>query len=331
MNRLIFTLTILINLFFVSCKGQTLQTANNKDIDNYKSEILSEDEMKQTSDNAVHLIQEENYQGVKHLFARDIANSISDQQIIQLVDQINLLFKSEGVPAGNENIIPALNVSVQNGDTLFLNNIVYNFNPITNGGKTFSRVLTFSFLKKFGTKQLAGLNLNINPISSGNAQPTITKLEKLNFNVNDITRFRIYYDEGNNRRTKYKNEIGYFAVEGDAATLNKTRIRPFIETIFGELSKLKNLKAEPFNTTLNRGNAKFIQAEFGFKDKPYSIFIYLPIENGGAYSGNIIIMQREYANLGYEFTLNKTDYPKITSEFPKIASLNLDDFYLDKP
>jgi len=69
MNRLIFTLTIFINLFLVSCKGQTQQTANNMDIDNYKSEILSEDEMRQTTDKAVQLIQEKNYKGLKHLFA----------------------------------------------------------------------------------------------------------------------------------------------------------------------------------------------------------------------------------------------------------------------
>ena len=42
-------------------------------------------------------------------------------------------------------------------------------------------------------------------------------------------------------------------------------------------------------------------------------------------------MQREYANLGYEFNLNQKDYSKITSEFPKIAEIQLDNYYVDKP
>ena len=42
-------------------------------------------------------------------------------------------------------------------------------------------------------------------------------------------------------------------------------------------------------------------------------------------------MQRQYVNLGYKFTLNQKDYPKITSELPKIVELNLDKYYADKP
>lgn len=316
---------------FYSCEGQTKENTKNQDkndISNYKTEILSEEEMRFTTDKAVLLIQNKNYTEFKHLIVEDIAKNISEQQIIQIVDQINEIFKTEGIPTGNENILPALNATLNGNDTIFINNILYNFKPINNSQK----VLTFSFLKQYGTDKIAGVNLNTNPLSSANAKPTIKQIEKFDFNVSDISNFRIYYDEGVDRKRKFKNEIGYFAIQGDLNTLRESGILPIIETIFSELKKSNFKSVKTFNSTLNRGeSAKYIQAEFGFKNLPYSIFIYLPIKNGGQYENKIIVMQREYVNLGYEFTLNQNDYLKIKSEFPKIAEMNLENFYLDKP
>jgi hypothetical protein len=217
-------------------------------------------------------------------------------------------------------------------DTIFVNNIIYNFKPVSDGTNTSQKILTFSFLKRYGTQKLVGINLKTNPLSAGNAKPTIKPLEAFNFSVADITKFRIYYDEGAKKKTKFKNETGYFAIEGDATTLEKSGIKVIVQSIFSELAKSKPVKPEPFNATLNRTDSvKFIQAEFGFKDKPYTLFIYLPLENGGQYSNKIIVRQREYVNLGYEFALSQIDYPKITSQFPKIAELPLVTYYSDRP
>lgn len=322
---------LILCLTFYSCEGQTKESPKNQDkneISNYQNEILPEDEMRVTTEKAVTLIQNNKYAEFKELIVDDIAKNISEQQIIQIVDQINEIFKTEGVPTGNDNILPSLNATLNGNDTIFVNNIMYNFKPVNNAQK----VLTFSFLKKYGTDKIVGVNLNTNPLSSANAKPNIKQIEKFNFNVSDISNFRIYYDEGADRKTKFKNEIGYFAVQGDLNTLKESGILPVVETLFSELKKSKFKSVNTFNSTLNRGeSAKYIQAEFGFKNLPYSIFIYLPIKNGGQYENEVIVMQREYVNLGYEFTLSQNDYPKIKSEFPKIAEMKLENFYLDKP
>ncbi len=324
--------TFIVGLNLSYCNGQTQSATDKKRIDNYKSEILPESEMRVTTDKAVKLIQSKNYNELKNLFADDISKNISDLQIIQLVDQISSLFQSEGVPEGNENILPALSASVNGKDTVFVNNIMYNFKPISDGTSLSQKVLTFSFLKKYGTQKLVGINAKADPLSAGNSKPTIKPLEVFNFSVSDISRFRIYYDEGADRHTKFKNETGYFAIEGDASSLEESGIKTIIQSIFSDLAKSKFEKVGSFNSTLNRGDkAKFIQAEFELKDKPYTLSLYLPIENGGQYSNKIIVMQRQYANLGYEFVLNQKDYPRITSDFPKIAMLKLDNYYLDKP
>lgn len=325
----------LLILSFISCDGQTNKNPKNQDkknISNYQNEILSEDEMRVTTDKAISLIQNKNYYEFKQLIVEDISKNISEQQIIQIVDQINQVLKSEGVPTGNDNILPSLKATLSGKDTIFVNNIIYNFKPISNVGNFSQKVLTFSFLKKYGTNKIVGVSLNTNPLSSANVKPNITQMQIFDFNVSDITNFRIYYDEGEDRKTQYKNEIGYFAIQGDINTLQESGILPKIEIIFSELKKSKYKSVATFNSTLNRGeNAKYIQAEFGFKNLPYSLFIYLPIKNGGKYADEIIVMQREYANLGYAFTLNQEFYPKIKSELPKIAEMKLEKFYLDKP
>lgn len=322
---------LFLSFVFYSCDGQIKEIPkhqNKNDISNYQNEILAEDEMRVTTDKAVSLIQNKDYTKFKKLIVDDIAKNISEQQIIQIVDQINGIFRTEGIPIGNENILPSLNATLNGNDTIFVNNIMYNFKPINNNQK----VLTFSFLKKYGTNKIVGVNLNTNPLTSVNAKPKINQIEKFNFNVSDISNFRIYYDEGVDRKTKFKNEIGYFAIQGDLNILRESGILPIIETIFSELKKSKFESVKTFNSTLNRGdNANYIQGEFVFKNSPYSIFIYLPIKNGAEYENKIIVMQREYVNLGYEFTLNQNDYLKIKSEFPRIATMKLEDFYLDKP
>lgn len=322
---------LILSLTFYSCEGQTKEnkkSQNKNDVSNYQNEILSEDEMRVTADKAISLIQNKKYTEFKQLIVDDIAKNIPEQQIIQIVDQINGVLKIEGIPKGNDNILPSLNATLNGNDTIFVNNIMYNFKPVKNSQK----VLTFSFLKKYGTDKIVGVNLNTNPLSSANAKPNIKQIEKFDFNVSDISNFRIYYDEGIDRKTKFKNEVGYFAIQGDLNTLKESGVLPIVETLFSELKKSKFESARTFNSTLNRGeNAKYIQAEFGFKNLPYSIFIYLPIKNGEQYDNKIIVMQREYVNLGYEFSLNQNDYPKIKSEFPKIAEMKLENFYLDKP
>jgi len=295
-----------------------------KNIENYKSEILSEDEMLITAGKAIKLIQDNRPLDLKNLFSADIRKNITDPQIKQLTEQLNSFFKTEPIPTDKRDILPSLQASVNNNDTIFINNINYNFKS--------SQTLIFSFLKKYGTKELSGIRLQDKPLSSKNYRPNIKQIENFNFNVDDVTHFRIYYDEGKNKRTKFKNEIGYFAIQGDAEKFEKTKIKPIIKNIFSDLTKSKYESVDVFNDPLQRGeNPKFIQIEFALKDKPYLIFIYLPLIQDQKYSGKIVLMEKEYQNLGYQFILNQNDYLNIVKEFPKILDLKLDDFYEEKP
>lgn len=321
MKHLNLLLLSIFSLLSIVCNGQDGRSIT---LNNYRSEILSENEMIETTKKAIVLIQNNSYKGFKDIFALDISQNIPDEQIKNIVDKINMLFKMEGIPTDYEDIIPSLKLTINGNDSIFINQITYNYKS--------SKILTFSFLKKYGTQKIAGVFLNQKPSTPTNVKPTITKIENFNFNVNDITRFRIYYSEGKNKKTKYKNVTGVFAIQGDAEKLTQTGLKPIINKIFDDLKKSKFEKVEVVNTTLQRGdNPKFIQILFDLKDKPYSILIYLPLKDEGLYTGKIVLMQGEYSNLGYLFTLNKEDYSIVVKEFPKIINMKLNDFYDENP
>lgn len=295
-----------------------------QNIEDYKSEILAEQEMLITTSKAIQLIEENKSKDLKNLFADDIKNGITDSQIQQLTNQLNKLFKAEGIPTDKRDILPSLQATVKEKDTIFINNINYNFKS--------SKCLIFSFLKRYGTNKLAGIYLKEKNLTTGNYRPNIKQLESFNFNINDIKNFRIYYDEGKSKKTKFKNEVGYFAIQGNLEKLEKSGIKPVIEAIFSDLLKSKYQSVDVFNNTLERGeNPSFIQIEFSFKSQPYLISLYLPLQKDQKYSGKIVLMQKEYQNLGYQFILNQNDYSDIVKEFPKILNLKLDNFYEDKP
>ncbi|HCA05802.1 hypothetical protein [Chryseobacterium sp.] len=292
--------------------------------DNFKSEILSEDEMLITTGKALQLIQENKPADFKNLFAPDIRKTITDSQIVQLTEQLNSLFKNEKIPTDKRDILPSLQVTGNNKDTLFVNNINYNFKS--------SKTLIFSFLKKYGTKELAGVHLKNKPLNTGNHRPNLKQIEDFKFNVDDITWFRIYYDEGPNKITKFKNETGYFAIQGDSEKLEKSGIKPILKNIFSDLAQSKYESVDIFNDSLKRGeDPKFIQIEFSLKGEPYLISLYFPLLDHQNYSGKIVLMEKEYQNLGYQFILNQSDYLNMVKEFPKILDLKLDNFYEDKP
>lgn len=329
MKKITIYLLLINSLVFLSCNGQNGKNlSKNLNDYNYEESVLSEDEMIATSEKAIELIKNNQLKEFRELFAEEISKDISDDQLSQLITHLNLLFQKEGVPSGEDNVVPAIQASINRTDTLFINKIMYNYEPTET--EPYSKILSFSFLKKHGTKKLAGINLGTD--GQKGQRPTIEKLDKFLFNIDDVKQFRIYYDEGKQRKTKFKNEIGFFAIEGDLNTLNESGIRPIIVSIFEDLEKSKFEKVEAFNTSLDRGmNPSFIQIEIMLKDKPYLVFLYLPIKDDGTYSDQIIFMQKEYANLGYKYVLKQSDYKTITNEFPKIGKMNLEEFYHDNP
>jgi len=287
----------------------------------YSDKILEETDLRIATDKAISYIKTNNTDSLIASFPKSISNSISKSKISQLVKKINGLITKEGIPK-EDNIQPALRAVPRGKDTLFVNQIYYKFN---------SKVLIFSFLKEFGPNKIAGMNLMDDPFSGKGVEPDFNASDKFEFDLEKLSNFRIYYKELK-PLTKFNKNIGIFAVEGNRDVFKDSGLSEKFELIINELSKSKFEKKEIFNQLLDRGDeVEFIQAELGFENKNYGIFLYLPLEGGKISMDNIIFQQRQYANMGYQYTLLKEDYPKVVKYLTEIIEMDLKNYYLINP
>lgn len=306
-------------LIFVSCKSQEA------------SKIFNADEFTKTSLAALGFIKANDYSSFKSLFADDIRKNIKEEQLQAVFKFINDLVTKEGTPSG-ENIQSRLTKKFNGKDTLYINVIAFVFKSSDDKANPYKKEITFSFLEKYGAGKLAGINITTDPLNASGLQIKITKLDSFILKSSDIKLYRVYYNEGENKKTQFGNTKGIFALEGDKSKLVTSQIDVLFENIFRELRKAKVDKIEEFKTALNRGNnTQYIQSEFMFDNLPYGIFIYLPIITDSNYKGKIIVRQMQAANLGYQYYINIAGNEKLIAYLKNIISTNWTTYYVENP
>ena len=314
-----FILLTYLFLTFVSCKSQK---TNN---------ILNSTELTKTSLTAINFIKANDYSGLKNLFAEDIRKNIKEEQLQSIGKFINDLVAKEGIPSG-ENIQPRLTKKINGIDTLYINVIAFVYKSGEDKKNPYKKEITFSFLEKYGTGKIAGINITADPLNAKQFQINITKIDSLKLKTSDIKLYRVYYDEGANKKTQFGKNKGVFALEGDKAKLITSKLNLQLNNVFKELQKVKFEKTEEFRTALNRGDkTQFIQAEFMFENLPYGIFIYLPINTDTNYKGKIIVRQQQAANLGYQYYIDIKDNELLVKHLRQIIKTNWKEYYVEEP
>jgi hypothetical protein len=306
-------------LTFVSCKSQ----GANK--------ILNEGELTRTSLAAMDFIKANDYSGLKNLFAEDIRKSINEEQLQSLCKRINELVAKEGIPSGN-NIQPRLVTKIKGIDTIYINVIAFIIKGGDDKANPYKKEITFNFLEKYGTDKISGINITSDPLNASGIPIRINKLDSFILKSSDIKLYRVYYNEGENKKTQFGNKKGVFALEGDKSKLVASKIEVVFANIFQELRKVKIEKIEEFQTALNRGvNTQFIQAECMFDNLPYGIFIYLPLKTDSNYKDKIIVRQMQAANLGYQYYIDINDNEKLITYLKNIIATNWTTYYDEDP
>ncbi len=310
---------IFLILTFCNCKSQTTD------------KILNTEEMTKTSLDAMNFIKTNNFESFKNLFPTEIQSRINEEKILAVYKYIHEIVTKEGIPVG-ESIQQRLTKNLKGGDTIYVNVIAFVFKD--NSGKTnpFKKEITFSYLEKYGTGKIVGVNVTSDPLNAKGLKINITKLDTFSFSVNNIKLYNIFYKEEKNKNTLFGKGKGLFRLEGDKEKATNSNIISIFENIFKELKKSKIEKSEEFFTALNRGeNTEFIQAEFMFDNLKYGLFIYLPIKTDSVYKNKIIIRQMEAANLGYQYYLDFKGNEKLIKSLKSIIKKDWGEFYSENP
>jgi hypothetical protein len=285
--------------------------------------------MTKTSLDAMNFIKANNFESFKKLFTTEIQSRINEEKIIAVFKYINEIVNKEGIPVG-ENIQQRLTKNLKGSDTTYFNVVAFVYKDNSSKTNPFRKEITFSYLEKYGTGKIVGINVTSDPLNAKGLKINIAKLVTFSFSVNNIKLYSVFYKEEKNKNTLFGNRKGLFKLEGDKATNSK--IISIFETIFKELKKSKIEKSEEFFTALNRGeNTEFIQTEFMFDNLKYGLFIYLPIKTDSVYKNKIIIRQMEAANLGYQYYIDFKGNEKLIKSLKSIIKKDWEGFYDENP
>lgn len=307
---------IIIVLFAISC--------------NSKREDFNEKSIEMTSKKAISYIQAKDYESFKSLFPPEILKTINDDQLKKVIDNSFDLIKYYGKPSGDE-IQHSVSLRFADNDSVYFHNVAYVFKNKNQSGNPYDYEILFSFLEKYGSDKIVGFNINSKPLEAQNVKPTIPSLDNLKLNSENVKLYRIYYDEGE-RKTKFGNNIGVFAIQGDKDSYVNSKLNLIVKDIFKELEAVVLEDPQVFTSPLNRGiNLEFIQAEFMMTDKNYGVFIYLPLGNGGNLSDSIIIRQQQFANLGFQYYISKKHNQRLAELLESIKSKDWRNYYLQNP
>jgi hypothetical protein len=294
--------------------------------DSIISHAMNEDEMQKTVNSVIESIMEKEYNSFIKSFHPEVRKFLPETNLIILADTLNYFMRINGVPEAKD-IVFAIEVFGEGNDKTIVNKLMYSFGliEVPNDTVKYNTSLIFSFIEGFGTEHIIDIQIKSNPFLSHDIAPSFSALKKFDFAIKDIRAFRIYYDEGEIKKTKYGDHYGVFAIEGDLKILEESGLINQIKKMFSELQKSEFESVEVFTDLLNRDNTSFIQIDL-LLDKDYGLFLYLPIE-----SGDIILRQVEFGNLGYQFTLSKDNYPSIVESFHSIIDLPLQKYYHKNP
>jgi hypothetical protein len=180
--KLIFLFVFTQTSFF--CQSQTKSSIGEK----YKNEILSKEELIATTKKAIGYIKNENYESFKGLFILPLLEKTTDEEFTVLLRKLKSFLSNNDIPDRDE-INVALSFKLRGKDTLITNKVLYRFNDSEN------TIMSFSFLKYYGSNKLVGINLNKNPLKSNSNDIKIIPISNFNFNIEDVESFNLYYSD----------------------------------------------------------------------------------------------------------------------------------------
>jgi len=312
--------TFLITLLFFFLSNTGISQTENK--------ILNADEMTKTSQKAISLIKSNDFPGFKNMFPEEVSKQ--DVPLVGFFNFVKNIIAKDGVPP-DDDIQVRLTKKLSGTDTIYINVIAFMYRNADDKTNPYDKELTFSFLGKYGTSTIAAINYNTSPLNAQGIPIKISKLDSFILNSNDIKIFRVYYNEGKDKKTVFGKRKGVFELEGDRSTSVASKINVVFEIIFKELKKSRIEKVEEFRTALNRGeNPEYIQVDFLFENLPYGIFIYLPIKTDSNYKEKILVRQMQGANLGYQYYIDVKGNENLIKHLKSIIKTNWGSYYSEE-
>ena len=284
-----------------------------------------------TAKKAIELIQNKSYKEILKLFPDEIANSIPEKTLIYYVDMGAGFIKEDGIPKDSDLMTKANFMNTKDG-MVTVTSITFPFPAPKQQNTMPKKFIEIGFMDKYGDSKIANLNVQelkpMNMMSTSNTE----FLETLDFGIDSIKSWRIYYTKGNINNSN--REV--FAISGKKEELKEMAIEQEFTELFKELKTAKITEKTVLNDIVRyEGKPETISLRWQFEgdNKFYRLSTILTKEKGTSeeFDDYLIFSTSVFANEQSIYKIKKSDSPKIVELLRKWSTKDWGENYETRP
>ena len=155
----------------------------------------------ESSQKVIELIKDKEYNAIRSSFLSQIGKSIPDNMLMKYTNQGAELIKEYGMPdkdfVNKRLMMTKVNdKTIINEESTIVIYFDYPFPAPSEKGQPAERMISIGYIQALGFNKIVALQV-IDNTKRPIIKPSFAKLEKLDFNIDDISRYRIRYSGGN--------------------------------------------------------------------------------------------------------------------------------------
>ncbi len=270
-----------------------------------------------TAKKTLELVKAKEYKKILKLFPTEIANNIPEETLKYYVDMGAKFIEEDGIPTDSDLTIKANFMNTKDG-MVTVTSITFPFPTPKQEYTMPKKIIEIGFMEKYGDSKIVNLNVReltpmIMPVSTNTEF-----LDTLNFGLDSLTTWRIYYTKGNIENEN--REV--FAVSGNKDKINQLDLTKDFEDLFKTLKKSEITEKKALNDIVRyAGKPETISLRFQFKgdNKFYRLSAILTSEENSSEPLNdyLIFSTSVFANQQSIYKIKKSDAPKLVELLKK--------------
>lgn len=284
-----------------------------------------------TAKKAIEFVKIKDYKKLLKLFPSEIANNIPEKMLKYYVDMGSRFIEEDGIPNDSDLIIKASFMNTKDG-MVTVTSITFPFPAPKQQYTMPKKIIEIGFMEKYGNSKIVNLNVREMTPMITSASTNTEFLDTLDFGLDSLTTWRIYYSKGNVQN----NNRAVFAVSGDKAKISELELTKDFENLFKTLKESEVTEKTVLNDILRyKGKPETISIRWQFKgdNKFYRLSTILTSEANSSEPLNdyLIFSTSVFANKQSIYKIKKTDAPKLVELLKKWSTKDWGTNYEARP
>ncbi len=290
----------------------------------------NQDQLK-TAKKVVNFIKSKKYKQILNAFPKEIASTIPNKTLEYYVDLGAKYISEDGIPDDDALMTKATMMVTKEGPKL-ITSITFPFPAPKQKYTMPKRIIEISFMEKYGNLKIASFNVMEYAAISNLTTESAVFLDSLNFGLDSISNWRIYYSKGN---IINKNKP-VFAVSGTKDSIKTLGLTNDFNSIFHSLKNAEIAEKTILNDIIRyNGKPENISLRWQFKGSGtfYRISLILTeeVDQKEDLNAYIVVSTSVFANENTIYKIKKSDANKIVEILSQFSVKDWGSNYEERP